>query len=108
MWDCSGGLAGRAARMQSPCKFETAIRGYKYLEVSEVFLVMWVCLNFRLRSNGFLFVTSDNYNLGFALSSGLRFMACVGETLLVEGPGRKRPLGRPDRRWEDNIKMNLQ
>jgi hypothetical protein len=24
------------------------------------------------------------------------------------GPkGRKRPLGRPKRRWEDNIKMNL-
>ena len=24
------------------------------------------------------------------------------------GPERKRPLGRPSRRWENNIKMNLQ
>jgi hypothetical protein len=27
---------------------------------------------------------------------------------LVGKPGRKRPLGRPRRRWEDNIRMNLQ
>jgi hypothetical protein len=26
----------------------------------------------------------------------------------VEQPGGKRPLERPRRRWEDNIKMNLQ
>jgi hypothetical protein len=25
----------------------------------------------------------------------------------VEKPERKRPLGRPRRRWEDNIKMDL-
>jgi hypothetical protein len=28
--------------------------------------------------------------------------------VLVGKPGRKRPLGRPRRRWEDNIKMDLQ
>jgi len=28
--------------------------------------------------------------------------------VLVEKPEGKRPLGRPRRRWEDNIKMNLQ
>ena len=28
--------------------------------------------------------------------------------VLVEKLGRKRPLGRPKRRWEDNIKMDLQ
>jgi len=28
--------------------------------------------------------------------------------VLVGKPERKRPLGRPRRRWEDNIKMNLQ
>jgi len=28
--------------------------------------------------------------------------------VLVRKPERKRPLGRPRRRWEDNIKMNLQ
>jgi len=28
--------------------------------------------------------------------------------LLVVKIERKRPLGRPRRRWEDNIKMNLQ
>ena len=28
--------------------------------------------------------------------------------VLVGKPGGKRPLGRPKRRWEDNIKMDLQ
>jgi len=28
--------------------------------------------------------------------------------VLVGKPERKRPLGRPRRRWDDNIKMNLQ
>jgi hypothetical protein len=28
--------------------------------------------------------------------------------VLVGKPAGKRPLGRPRRRWEDNIKMNLQ
>jgi len=28
--------------------------------------------------------------------------------VLVGIPERKRPLGRPRRRWEDNIKMDLQ
>ena len=28
--------------------------------------------------------------------------------VLVGKPGGKRPLGRPRRRWEDNIQMNLQ
>jgi len=28
--------------------------------------------------------------------------------VLVGRPGGKRPLGRPRRRWEDNIKMDLQ
>jgi len=28
--------------------------------------------------------------------------------VLVEKPKGKRPLGRPRRRWEDNIKMDLQ
>jgi len=28
--------------------------------------------------------------------------------VLVEKPDRKRPLGRPRRRWKDNIKMDLQ
>ena len=29
-------------------------------------------------------------------------------SILVGKPKRKSPLGRPRRRWEDNIKMNLQ
>jgi hypothetical protein len=29
------------------------------------------------------------------------------ESVLVGKPERKRPLGRPRRRWEDNIKMDL-
>jgi len=28
--------------------------------------------------------------------------------LLVGKPGEKRPLGRPRRKWEDNIKMDFQ
>jgi hypothetical protein len=28
--------------------------------------------------------------------------------VLVGRPGGRRPLGRPRRRWEDNIKMDLQ
>jgi hypothetical protein len=28
--------------------------------------------------------------------------------VLVGKPERKRPLGRPSRRWEDNIKMDVQ
>jgi len=40
-------------------------------------------------------------------------VACVGERrglyrVLVGKPEGKRPLGRPRRRWEDNIKMHLQ
>ena len=40
-------------------------------------------------------------------------MACMGEgrgvhKVLVEKPDGKRRLGRPRRRWEDNIKMGLQ
>jgi hypothetical protein len=27
--------------------------------------------------------------------------------ILVERPERRRPLGRPTRRWEDNIKMDI-
>ena len=39
-------------------------------------------------------------------------MACVGEgrvvhRALVGKPEGKKPLGRPRRRWEDNIKMGL-
>ena len=39
-------------------------------------------------------------------------MACMGEgrgvhRVLVGKPEEKRPLGRPRRRWEDNIKMEL-
>ena len=39
-------------------------------------------------------------------------VACMGEergehTFLVGKPEGKRPLGRPRRRWEDNIKMDL-
>jgi hypothetical protein len=39
-------------------------------------------------------------------------VACMGERgvfrVLVGKPDGKRPLGRPRRRWEDNIKLDLQ
>jgi hypothetical protein len=31
-----------------------------------------------------------------------------GYRILVERPEGRRPLGRPTRRWDDNIKMDLQ
>jgi hypothetical protein len=39
-------------------------------------------------------------------------VACMGKKrnayrILVEKPDGKRPLGRPGRRWEDNIRMDL-
>jgi hypothetical protein len=39
-------------------------------------------------------------------------VACMGEErgvhrVLVGKPERRRPLGRPRRRWEDNIKMDV-
>jgi len=39
-------------------------------------------------------------------------MACMGDRrgayrILVRIPERKKPLGRPGHRWEDNIKMDL-
>jgi hypothetical protein len=39
-------------------------------------------------------------------------VACLGEKrnayrILVGKPEGKRPVGRPRRRWEDNIKMDL-
>jgi hypothetical protein len=40
-------------------------------------------------------------------------VACIGEdrgvhTMLMGKPEGKKPLGRPRRRWEDNIKMDVQ
>jgi len=40
-------------------------------------------------------------------------VACMGQgravyRVLVGKPEEKRPLGKPRRRWEDNIKMDLQ
>jgi hypothetical protein len=34
-------------------------------------------------------------------------VARMGEKILVGKPEGKRPLGRPRRRWEDNIKIDL-
>jgi hypothetical protein len=31
----------------------------------------------------------------------------IAYRILVGKPGRKRPLGKPRRRWEDNIKIDL-
>ena len=45
--------------------------------------------------------------------SWVGYVACMGEgrlvhRVLVGKPEEKRPLGRPRRVWEDNIKMDLQ
>ena len=36
------------------------------------------------------------------------YVFCIYHRVLVGKPEGKRPLGRPRRRWEDNIKMDLQ
>ena len=38
----------------------------------------------------------------------LSFRPCVVIKILAGKPTGKRPLGRPRRRWEDNIRMNLE
>ena len=38
----------------------------------------------------------------------ISFCSCNFPRVLLEKPKRKRPFGRPRRRWEDNIKMDLQ
>jgi hypothetical protein len=58
---------------------------------------------------------SSPNNVGVIKSSRMRWaghVARMGEgrdiyRVLVGRPERKRPLGRPRRRWEDNIKMDL-
>jgi hypothetical protein len=55
-------------------------------------------------------------NIVRVITSRMRWaghVACMGEgrgvySVLVEKPEGRRPLGRPRRRWEDNIKMDLQ
>jgi hypothetical protein len=39
--------------------------------------------------------------------SRMKERSCI-YSVLVGKPGGKRPIGRPRRRWEDNIKMDLQ
>jgi hypothetical protein len=54
-------------------------------------------------------------NIRMILSRRMRWaghVLCMGEmrnayTILVGKPRRKRPLGRPRHRWEDNISMDL-
>jgi len=46
--------------------------------------------------------------MGWAGHVALAVERGVVYSVLVGKPERKRPLGRPTRRWEDNIKMDLQ
>jgi len=64
----------------------------------------------------YLGTTSTNQNsieeeIKSRLKSGNAFYCSEGRgvyRILVGKPERKRPLGRPRHRWEDNIKMDLQ
>jgi hypothetical protein len=54
----------------------------------------------------------DNPVLTDAVSKKVSFHICVGEVrgahnILVGRPEGRRPLERPRRRWEDNIKMDI-
>jgi len=53
------------------------------------------------------------FKVGYSKSGWAGHVARMGEgrgeyRFLVGKPEEKRPLGRPRRRWEDNIKMDLQ
>ena len=58
----------------------------------------------------------DGYHISNIKSRRMRLVghvARMGEGLIVHGvlvgkPEGNRPLGRPRRKWEDNIKMDLQ
>jgi len=55
-----------------------------------------------------LFRQKKCFILSFTLSVGAVGMWRVWERVLVGKPERKRPLGRPRRRWVDNIRMDVQ
>ena len=65
------------------------------------------CKQFRRQGEG---GAGESYR-GFAVRKGARGRMEEGRgvhKVLVGKPEGKRPLGRPRRRWEDNIKMDLQ
>ena len=45
--------------------------------------------------------------MGRTRSTYGKVQKCIYSRVLVGNPEGKRPLGRPRRRWEDNIKMDL-
>ncbi|KAJ4431854.1 hypothetical protein ANN_20460 [Periplaneta americana] len=53
-----------------------------------------------------LTVTPQTFEMGRACSTYGRIQKCIFR-VLVGRPAGKRPLGRPRRRWEDNIEMDL-
>ena len=57
-----------------------------------------------LRPKGFVISKADNWAVHVARMGERRGVYRV----LVGKPERRRPLGRPQRRWEDNIEMDLQ
>jgi hypothetical protein len=46
-------------------------------------------------------------NMGSACSTNGGKERCIGYRVLVGKPEGRRPLGRPQRRWEDNTEMDL-
>jgi hypothetical protein len=72
------------------------------------------CIVFDVH-NGEINDISSSPNIRVIKSRGMRWaghVARMGERrgtyrVLVWKPGGKRPCGRPRRRWEDNIKMDL-
>ena len=112
--------------MYSTCAFETGQytdHGYTCLPISKtavtsgLFLMICCLFNGAGIHNEEL---SDLYSLPNIVrvvkSRKMRWaghVACMGEgrdvnRVLVGKPEGKSPLGRPRRRWEDNIKMDLQ
>ena len=68
-----------------------------------------------LLNSVYLFVILYSYSYSILIVYYLVSMslACMGEgrgvyRVLVGKPEGKRPLGRPRRRWDDNIRMDLQ
>jgi len=82
------------------------------VEVSEVFLIMWIFLTLCYGLTMSCLLRALITTLDFIYHQFYGLLHLWGRREGKQGFGRetgeKRSLGGPGRRWEDNVKMNLQ